>query len=350
MLTFASYSLWMAATIAGAMSLLLGFPIYCLFRKYGIYDMPNSRSNHIQPIVRGGGVCILVGIVAGAFVADNEAFSRKLLGLGGAVSIVALVSFWDDLRSLPAVTRFAGHFIAASAALLLLNHSIVSTNVSISLSEVFCRLAAVLAFLLWILGYTNAFNFMDGINGIAAIQAVITTLGMGLIAGLATTQWTTLPVRISFVVGAAALGFIPYNFPNARMFMGDVGSASLGFILAILVLWLASDLGWWLLVPLCLLHANFILDTALTLGRRILAGERWYEPHRNHFYQRLVQTQRSHSFVTLTELLLQAIVLASMILYIHVGITFRVFLAGFVIFLWLSFFLFVEISFRKTRI
>ena len=91
--------------------------------------------------------------------------------------------------------------------------------------------------------------------------------------------------------------------------MGDVGSAPLGFLLAFLALWAAKEHGWWLLIPLALLHANFVLDTGITFVRRVLRGEKWYDAHREHFYQRLIRSGKSHAFVTGCEMGLQLLVL-----------------------------------------
>jgi UDP-N-acetylmuramyl pentapeptide phosphotransferase/UDP-N-acetylglucosamine-1-phosphate transferase len=202
---------------------------------------------------------------------------------------------------------------------------------------------------LWIVGYTNAFNFMDGINGLAAGQAVVTGFGMALLGGMAPNGYHSTPVLWSVAIASAALGFLPHNFPQARMFMGDVGSAPLGFWLAVLVLWLAMNAGAWLLVPLVLLHANFVLDTGITLLRRMMRGERWYAAHREHFYQRLVRSGKSHTFVTSLEMALQGVVLGLMVLYLHASAPVRVGLIALIILVWLAFFVFCEISFRRRN-
>jgi UDP-N-acetylmuramyl pentapeptide phosphotransferase/UDP-N-acetylglucosamine-1-phosphate transferase len=169
---------------------------------------------------------------------------------------------------------------------------------------------------------------------------------MALIGTLATDHAGLQPVRLSLAVAGAALGFLPYNFPHARMFMGDVGSAPLGFLLAFLVLWLGSVAGAWLLVPLALLHANFILDTAVTLVRRIARGDKWHQPHREHFYQRLVRSGKSHTFVTGLELALQLVVLGLMVLYLSAELPGRIVLAFGVILIWVVFFAYCEVAFR----
>jgi len=267
--------------------------------------------------------------------------------MGAIMVMVSVLSFWDDLRSLGPAIRFGGHLLAALLALMLLGWSQLNMGM---LGEDLVwpwGLLGVFLMILWVTGYINGFNFMDGINGIAAGQAAMTALGMGLISGWASGRWGSAPVLICFVIAGAALGFAPHNFPRARMFMGDVGSASLGFALAVLVLWLASDLGWKLFVPLVLLHANFVLDTGITLTRRVLQGERWYAPHREHFYQRLVRAGRGHTFVTLVEMGLQSLVLGLLTLYIEVEASGRLVIVVAVVVIWLIFFAWVETCFRK---
>jgi UDP-N-acetylmuramyl pentapeptide phosphotransferase/UDP-N-acetylglucosamine-1-phosphate transferase len=191
---------------------------------------------------------------------------------------------------------------------------------------------------------------MDGINGLAAGQAIVTGLGMALLGSVVSGQSSMVspPVLLSLVIAGACAGFLPHNFPKARMFMGDVGSAPLGFLLAALVVWIARDYGWWLLIPLGLLHANFVLDTGLTLARRILRGERWYEAHREHFYQRLIRAGKSHPFVTGVEMALQGVVLGLMVLYLYASAPVRAGLIALVILMWLAFFAYCERLFRRS--
>jgi UDP-N-acetylmuramyl pentapeptide phosphotransferase/UDP-N-acetylglucosamine-1-phosphate transferase len=262
---------------------------------------------------------------------------------------IGVVSFLDDIKPVHAAVRFGSHSVAAVAALAALKVSGLRWGaVSGGFPWSVVALVWLLDFL-WIVGYANAFNFMDGINGLAAGQAIVTGFGMALLGGLALHGYHEAPVLWSVAIGSAALGFLPHNFPQARMFMGDVGSAPLGFLLAVLTLWLAMEAGAWLLIPLALLHANFMLDTGITLLRRILRGERWYEPHREHFYQRLIRSGKSHAFVTGWEMALQGVVLGLMVLYLHAHQPVRVGLIALVILMWLAFFAFCERRFRKRN-
>lgn len=131
---------------------------------------------------------------------------------------------------------------------------------------------------------------------------MLSAAGSFLAIGTATGQWTDAPVIAYGIVAASTLGFLPYNFPKASMFMGDVGSAPLGLLLAGLLWWSFVMYGWEVGVLLVLLQTNFILDTGITLAIRILNGEKWYEAHRKHFYQKLIRSGLSHVLVTLLEM------------------------------------------------
>jgi UDP-N-acetylmuramyl pentapeptide phosphotransferase/UDP-N-acetylglucosamine-1-phosphate transferase len=216
------------------------------------------------------------------------------------LGFVAFVSLIDDVRGLSAAIRFGTHLLGAMVLLGAAGFAGEAGPGILRLQTDFPEVPAVIlvpVLFLGLVGYTNSFNFMDGINGIAASQAGITALATAAIGGMG-GHWDSPPVLVSLAVAGASLGFLPHNFPRARMFMGDVGSAPLGMILAFLVVWICRDHGFRLFLPLALLHANFVLDTAITLVRRIARGENWLEPHREHFYQRLIRSGKSHPFVT----------------------------------------------------
>ena len=257
---------------------------------------------------------------------------------------MAVVSFLDDVRELPARLRFGIQCIAASAFLYVVDQRTVNSPDVLGMHP--SGLAAALFFALWLIGYTNAFNFMDGINGIAAGQAVVTAIGSALIGSHVLGSWTHPLVLASLITAGAALGFLPHNFPKARMFMGDVGSAPLGFILAALAVAIPLEASLGLIAPLFLLHANYILDTGITLVRRILRGEKFYQAHREHFYQRLVRSGKSHTFVTACEVLLQLITLALALAYLNANLPLRILLVSAVLLLWLAFYAWIEIRFR----
>jgi UDP-N-acetylmuramyl pentapeptide phosphotransferase/UDP-N-acetylglucosamine-1-phosphate transferase len=348
--------------VIAAASYLLGFPVAKTLARLGAIDKPNVRSSHSLPVVRGGGIAIMLVVLSGGLaVGWRSGVVPVLMGLAFGL---AVLSFWDDLRPLRPAIRFGGHALAAIGVLYALNWPRFSLDLTSQPGVAWPALVSALFLFLWLTGYTNAFNFMDGINGLAAGQAIVTGLGTALLGAVVSGQWSVVssrwsvvsgqssmvspPVLLSLVIAGACAGFLPHNFPKARMFMGDVGSAPLGFLLAALVVWIARDYGWWLLIPLGLLHANFVLDTGLTLARRILRGERWYEAHREHFYQRLIRAGKSHPFVTGVEMALQGVVLGLMVLYLYASAPVRAGLIALVILMWLAFFAYCERLFRRS--
>lgn len=319
-----------ALTVIGISALAafaLLFPVRGLLRRLGVVDKPNARSSHSVPTVRGAGVGIVATIAAAMalfgirysggsgdsiFVDGHsgragesllvEGYSSMQMSvLLGALLLLAVISFLDDLRGLKAGLRLAVQLACAVVAVSVL----LANNVQpITITAILLGLVAVV----WVAGYTNAFNFMDGINGIAATQAIVTGAGTALIATRLGLGVSTAPVLIALAIAGAALGFLPHNFPRARVFMGDVSSATLGFLLAVLAFWIARLTSWWALFWIGLLHANFVLDTGVTLVRRARRGDRLSEAHREHFYQRLVRAGASHTKVTLIETGLQVLV------------------------------------------
>lgn len=285
-------------------SFCLGWPGYFALRACGVVDKPNARSSHSVPTVRGGGIAIILTILGAVVfhVVTMHGCEGPLVAIALAVLGLAVISFIDDLRSVPALLRFGAHGAAAAVVLLIvgLPETALGGGAAFALGALWIAIG-----FLWIAGYTNAFNFMDGINGIAGGQTLITGLATAALALIAELDATHPSVWLAAATAGAAAGFLPHNFPRARMFMGDVSSAPLGFLLAALGWWLVRDTAWWMLIPVGLLHANFVLDTGVTLARRVLRGERWYEPHREHFYQRLVRAGRSHAEVTGSEAALQ---------------------------------------------
>lgn len=257
----------------------------------GILDVPNARSSHTIPTPRGGGLAIaatcLVGLVALA-VADQV--SGRLLGafgIGGM--LVALVGYLDDTRGMGRRVRLFAHFIAAASLLLFLSRE-PAADFTIGLLPLWAS-AVVLA--LGVMWSINLFNFMDGIDGLAASQALFVTT-----AAAALAAWTQPWLMLAVVTAAASFGFLLWNWPPARIFMGDVGSGFLGFWLGALAVTMhAHDvLPIWTFV---ILHSVFIADATATLLCRMYLRQRWRDPHRTHAYQQLAVRWRSHLPVTM---------------------------------------------------
>lgn len=254
-------------------------------------DLPNARSSHSKPIPRGGGIgfipVILVALVLVALLLPEDAtLPAFAAGIAGAVAVAA-VSFADDLRPLSGRIRFGVQ--AAAVALVLAfwpGDAILGADVPVVLD----RLVVGVAWL-W---FINLFNFMDGIDGLAASEAGVVSAGIVLVA-VAGSAVAILPALPAVIVGAGAVGFLRLNWPPAKVFMGDIGSITTGFLLGWLLLAVA-DAGY--LAAAAILPLVFVLDATTTLVLRILRGERPGEAHRDHAYQRAVDRGVPHAVVT----------------------------------------------------
>lgn len=272
-------SVWLVPVVFASTYILTA-----LLRRYALskslIDIPNDRSSHSIPTPRGGGVAIVVSFLAALcllFVGGLIPVDLFLSGVG-AGTLVAIIGFMDDHGHIAARWRLLGHFAAAAWALYWLGGlpPVHTFGQVINLGWTGSVLAAF--YLVWML---NLYNFMDGIDGIAGIQAVTVCLGGCVLYGLGANDYLIWP---SLLLAASVGGFLVWNFPSARIFMGDAGSGFLGLILGILTLqaaWVSFDLFWGALILL----GVFIVDATFTLLRRLLRGEKVYEAHRSHAYQ-----------------------------------------------------------------
>lgn len=281
---------------AGAASYGLGWLVLAGLRRWSVMDVPNARSSHSQPTPRGGGIGIMLTFLIGAGWVAGRYGARDALVVALLVGALALLSFLDDKLDLSWRLRLGGHFAAAIVGAVWFRPELGGLG---------WFLLPVLVLLL--AGHGNAFNFMDGVNGIAAAQTIVAGLSLAWLAEGAGQSMPPAAVLAVLLAGAAA-GFVPHNFPRARMFMGDVGSVPIGAGLMLLSAWIAREggLGTW--VPLLAIHSGFVLDTGVTLVRRWRRGDRLHEAHREHFYQRLVRAGWSHVRVTSLYALVSAVV------------------------------------------
>lgn len=271
--------IWVLPVLAGS-SLFLTW----LLRRYALatslIDTPNARSSHTIPTPRGGGVAIVLSFLTAvpilAFAGQIPwSWAWALLGTG---AVIAVLGFMDDHGHIPARWRLLGHFAGAVWALFFLD-GFAPIHIFGSVVDLgwFGHFFAVL-YLVWLL---NLYNFMDGIDGIASVEALCVCLGMCAIywfAGFENLIWPPL------LFCMAVLGFLYWNFPPARIFMGDAGSGFIGVTLGIFSLqaaWVSPQLFWAWLIML----GVFIVDATLTLVRRVLRGDKVYEAHRSHAYQ-----------------------------------------------------------------
>lgn len=258
-------------------------------RRRAILDHPNERSSHAAPTPRGAGLAIVPIVLIAWLAGPGDGATPELaLVVAGAAALAAL-SWIDDLRSLPAGLRFAGQ--AAMVALAMTGMA-ERGPVFQGLLPGWLDLALTAIGWLW---FINLFNFMDGIDGLAGVEAASIGGGLALLSLLAPLPAPWLGLSIA----AAAAGFLVWNWHPARIFLGDVGSVPLGFLLGWLLLSAAAE-GLW--APALILPLYYLADATLTLLRRALRGERVWRAHREHFYQRAVQGGASHARVALAVL------------------------------------------------
>ncbi len=255
-----------------------------------LVDIPNERSLHEHPTPRGGGLGILAGVVAGlAVLSVGAGVSPPDAWLGVAAAALAGVSLLDDLRTLPALSRLAVHVLAAATLLAagwLPDRLTLLPGWDLPVDPGVTGVVAVL-YIVWML---NLYNFMDGMDGLAGTMAVVGFSGFAVLGAIA-GAWSF--AGLSLLVACAAAGFLVFNLPPARIFLGDVGSVPLGFLAAALTLQAQRDgvFPFWLGV---LVFSPFIVDASVTLCRRLVARERVWTAHRSHYYQRLVRAGWGH--------------------------------------------------------
>lgn len=265
----------------------------------GLLDLPNERSSHSTPTPRGGGL-IIVLISLCAYVSISIPFNLPLSwGYLFSAGLVAVVSWLDDLWSLPFWTRLIVHI---AAAVVLTSDVGAWSELTIPLLDYRIEtgffVGRILA-VLWLVWFLNAYNFMDGIDGIASLQAVIAGIAWAVLATKFDLPATAI---LGAIVASATAGFLIHNWQPARVFMGDVGSAFLGFTLAALPLLGRAESGSDIpLLPSAgiLFVWLFLFDTIFTLIRRLLERKRVWEAHREHIYQKLIIDGWQHAHVTL---------------------------------------------------
>ncbi|MDO4234273.1 glycosyltransferase family 4 protein [Pseudomonas sp.] len=284
---------WIVPVVA-----FVSFVMTAVLRRYAlsrsIIDIPNARSSHSVPTPRGGGVAIVLAFLAVLPLVGwlDLVPWPSLVAAGGAGVVIAVLGFMDDHGHIAARWRLAGHFAAAAWALFWIN-GLAPLNIfgwALDLGLVGTVLAAV--YIVWML---NLYNFMDGIDGIASVEAICACLGACLLYVLGGhPQMIWLPLLLAAAVGA----FLVWNFPPAKIFMGDAGSGFLGITLAFFSLqaaWVKSDFFWaWLI-----LLGVFVVDATCTLVRRLVRGDKVYEAHRSHAYQFASRKYGKHLPVTM---------------------------------------------------
>lgn len=276
--------------------------------KYKILDKPNERSSHIKPIPLGGGLAIVLIVLAtSAWVANEIDWKRSLIYVVSA-SIMAWMGWRDDVHSLPAKLRLTVQALIAIASIWGMGYFKV---VAVPLfGDLQLGVVGIMITFLWIVGLTNAYNFMDGIDGNAGGVAFAAALGwMWLSAD--THKWFVFWTGLA--IAASSLGFLGHNWTPAKVFMGDVGSTFLGYTFAVLSL-VSADQGGDALLIGTLLMWIVIMDSFMTFLGRLIKRENVFRGHRSHLFQRLVIGGYKHTTISLFYMLLTAI--AAMLAYL----------------------------------
>ncbi|MEY4166346.1 MAG: Undecaprenyl-phosphate N-acetylglucosaminyl 1-phosphate transferase [Acidobacteriota bacterium] len=300
-------------------------------------DYPNQRSSHVRPTPRSGGLGIVTSFVLLLPLlwimllpeATNWRFALRFgLALFGYI-VIAIVGLIDDMRSIHPLTKYLGQLVAALIAIwsgvtfLFLDLPFIG-RLDLGLTGRLAGLIGALLTVLWLTGFSNLFNFMDGIDGLAGGSAVIYGLALAFVCSLTDHR---LPAAGLLVLAAACLGFLVHNFPPARIFMGDVGSLFIGYTLAAFTVLITNSGVRPVPFPAALLiFAPFLFDPILTLILRWRRGERLHEAHRRHLYQRLVTAGQTHRRVTLTYYALNLIFAGLALCYLPGTDRMRVFL------------------------
>lgn len=309
------------AGLAGFLAAFLGVLAFeALAARRRWFDVPNDRSSHTRPTPRGAGSVIVLVSLAG--LAAGFGLDRAPLGLApfaayaAGAALVAALSWIDDLRGVHFAARFMAHGLAAAA---LLAFAAPPREIALPfLGTVEIGFWGWPLAFLWIVGLTNAYNFMDGIDGIAGTQALLAG------AGWACAFWISgspFLAGVAAVLGGASLGFLARNWSPAKVFMGDVGSAFLGYTFAALPLLARMESGVDPKLPVLGLAMlwPFVFDSLLTFLIRLARRENVFQAHRTHLYQRLVRSGMSHASVTLLYGALSLAGVAAGILWIRRG-------------------------------
>jgi len=288
------FDLFVSAIVLISAAIMTG-----MIRAYAIQrsllDIPNHRSSHIVPTPKGGGLAIAVSFLFGLLVYSGwnrlDSFVLWPLALGGLM--VATVGLVDDYRGhVEPGWRILVHCLAVCSGLYWLGGLPGSVVAWMPFPGIVVNILAVFS-LVWLV---NLFNFMDGIDGLAAMEAVSVSLAAALILSWRMGLGQAVAGLLVLFAGAC-LGFLIWNWPPAKIFMGDVGSGFLGYVIGMMAV-LSLKSGAMPLSAWLILLAAFLVDATVTLAARMIRGERWYEAHCTHAYQSAARRYRSHKRVT----------------------------------------------------
>lgn len=279
--------------LAGGASVLLTGLVWRYALRNKVLDLPNTRSSHSVPTPRGGGAAIVLAAAAGIALASfwGAADSTEALTLVSGMLSLGIAGWVDDRRGIPPQIRLAIHFAVAVGTVYVFGGLpfLRIGNDSIGLGPIGYAIG-----ILGVVWSINLFNFMDGIDGLAGSQAFLI---FGTIAALLFFRHDDSLATIAAILAAASAGFLVWNWPPAKIFLGDVGSGPIGYLIAGIAL-ASENEGSVPLLVFAIVYAVFICDASVTLIRRFARGARVTEAHRDHAYQRITRAWGSHRAVT----------------------------------------------------
>jgi UDP-N-acetylmuramyl pentapeptide phosphotransferase/UDP-N-acetylglucosamine-1-phosphate transferase len=259
-----------------------------ILRRRDVLDHPNERSSHRVPTPRGGGIAVVGSLLLAWIVLVRTGLAVPgIIGVAVGAGILGAISWIDDLRGLSPALRLLVQAVAVAIGIVAL-----PGPQFLPLGWLGSAVWFAASGLLW-LWWINLFNFMDGIDGIDGSEAAAIGIGVLFFAGAGAGADAALEMLAAALVGAA-LGFLVWNWAPARIFLGDVGSAPLGYLIGFLLLDLVMR-GFWKIALILPLY--FLADATITLVRRLFRGERIWQPHREHFYQQAVRAGLGHAAV-----------------------------------------------------
>jgi len=296
---------FVSAFITAVLAFLLTGLAAWYARRSGLLDHPGARHSHIEATPRGGGAGLVASLmICSIFLIGPDNSGSWVNGMLPGMVIIASVGAWDDHASLSVRFRLFIQLAVSSGLIWFATDAgWIRGLLPMALSGLF---------VIWM---TNLYNFMDGSNGMAALQGIFGGLVLAFLFHLAGDSYFS---GLSLLLAACCAGFLPWNLGRAKVFMGDVGSLSLGYVFAVLLLYGIGTGAFGIPVALMVMML-FLADSTLTLMTRVIKGERWYNPHRQHLYQRLIAHGWTHGRVAL---LYQAINVALVLPGIVVAVNF----------------------------
>lgn len=260
-----------------------------IFYRFDFVDKPNNRSNHDKPVALGGGIVVIPLIILASTIYDYNWNAYVLISL----AILFSISLIDDIKNIKPLPRLLFHFFSNTIFVYLF----ITPQLGLIIKQnIFIYYACMISMIVFITWFINAFNFMDGINGITAVEVISICISLIIINYFLNKEIHLL----AFIIFLIVLAFTYFNWTPAKLFLGDAGSVPLGFLSSYLLIELALS-GFWL--SAIILPLYYIMDSSLTLGVRIFKRKKFWQAHKEHFYQKAIKNGLTHSAVSLRLLL-----------------------------------------------